>query len=106
VGVLRNARAGILGAVILGLGRALGETMAVTMVIGNRPAIAKSLLAPGYTMASVIANEFTEATGNLYLSALVEIGLGLFLVTIVVNALARLLVWSVTRGVPARVHAQ
>jgi phosphate transport system permease protein len=106
VGVLRNARAGILGAVILGLGRALGETMAVTMVIGNRPAIAKSLLAPGYTMASVIANEFTEATGNLYLSALVEIGLALFLVTIVVNALARLLVWSVTRGVPARVHAQ
>jgi phosphate transport system permease protein len=106
VGVLRNARAGILGAVILGLGRALGETMAVTMVIGNRPEIAKSLLAPGYTMASVLANEFTEATGNLYLSALVEIGLALFLVTIVVNALARLLVWSVTRGLPARVHAQ
>ncbi|HLK33921.1 MAG TPA: phosphate ABC transporter permease subunit PstC [Terriglobales bacterium] len=106
IGVLRNARAGILGAVILGLGRALGETMAVTMVIGNRPEIAKSLLAPGYTMASVIANEFTEATGNLYLSALVEIGLALFLVTIVVNALARLLVWSVTRGLPARVHAQ
>lgn len=106
VGVLRNARAGILGAVILGLGRALGETMAVTMVIGNRPEIAKSLLAPGYTMASVLANEFTEATGSLYLSALVEIGLALFLVTIVVNALARLLVWSVTRGLPARVHAQ
>jgi phosphate transport system permease protein len=106
VGVLRNARAGILGAVILGLGRALGETMAVTMVIGNRPEIAKSLLAPSYTMASVIANEFTEATGNLYLSALVEIGLALFLVTIVVNALARLLMWSVTRGLPARVHAQ
>lgn len=106
IGVLRNARAGILGAVILGLGRALGETMAVTMVIGNRPEIVKSLLAPGYTMASVIANEFTEAAGNLYLSALVEIGLALFLVTIVVNALARLLVWSVTRGLPARVHAQ
>ncbi|HJS97964.1 MAG TPA: phosphate ABC transporter permease subunit PstC [Terriglobales bacterium] len=106
VGVLRNARAGILGAIILGLGRALGETMAVTMVIGNRPEIAKSLLAPGYTMASVLANEFTEATGSLYLSALVEIGLALFLVTIVVNALARLLVWSVTRGLPARVHAQ
>jgi phosphate transport system permease protein len=106
VGVLRNARAGILGAVILGLGRALGETMAVTMVIGNRPEIAKSLLAPGYTMASVLANEFTEATGSLYLSSLVEIGLALFLVTIVVNALARLLVWSVTRGLPARVHAQ
>jgi phosphate transport system permease protein len=106
VGVLRNARAGILGAIILGLGRALGETMAVTMVIGNRPEIAKSLLAPGYTMASVLANEFTEAAGNLYLSALVEIGLALFLVTIVVNGLARLLVWSVTRGLPARIHAQ
>jgi len=106
MGVLRNARAGILGAIILGLGRALGETMAVTMVIGNRPEIAKSLFAPGYTMASVIANEFTEATGNLYLSALVEIGLVLFIVTIIVNALARLLVWSVTRGMPARVHAQ
>jgi phosphate transport system permease protein len=106
MGVLRNARAGILGGVILGLGRALGETMAVTMVIGNRPEIARSLFAPGYTMASVIANEFSEATGDLYLSALVEIGLALFLVTIIVNALARLLVWSVTRGVPARAHAQ
>ena len=106
VGVLRNARAGILGGVILGLGRALGETMAVTMVIGNRPEIAKSLLAPGYTMASVIANEFSEATGNLYLSALVEIGLALFLVTIIVNAIAQILVWSITRGVPARAHAQ
>ena len=106
VGVLRNARAGILGAVILGLGRALGETMAVTMVIGNRPEIAKSLLAPGYTLASVIANEFSEATDNLYLSALFEIGLALFLVTILVNALAQLLVWSVTRGTPARAHAQ
>ena len=77
-GVLRNARAGIMGGVILGLGRALGETMAVTMVIGNRPEIAKSLFAPGYTMASVIANEFSEATGDLYLSALVEVGLALF----------------------------
>src|ERR1051326_3105622 len=77
-GVLRNARAGILGGVILGLGRALGETMAVTMVIGNRPEIAKSLFAPGYTMASVIANEFSEATGDLYLSSLVEVGLALF----------------------------
>jgi len=102
VGVLRNARAGIVGGIILGLGRALGETMAVTMVIGNRPEIAKSLFAPGYTMASVLANEFTEATGDLYLSALIEIGLALFLVTIVVNALARLMVWSVTRGQPAR----
>jgi len=105
VGVLRNARTGIVGAIILGLGRALGETMAVTMVIGNTPQIAKSLFAPGYTMASVIANEFTEATGDLYLSALVEIGLGLFLVTIVVNMLAGLLVWSVTRGMPARARA-
>jgi len=102
VGVLRNARAGIVGGIILGLGRALGETMAVTMVIGNRPEIAKSLFAPGYTMASVLANEFSEATGDTYLSALIEIGLALFLVTIVVNALARLLVWSVTRGQPAR----
>jgi len=104
-GVLRNARAGILGGVILGLGRALGETMAVTMVIGNRPEIAKSLFAPGYTMASVIANEFSEATGNVYLSALVEVGLALFLVTIIVNIFAQLLVWSVTRGAPARGNA-
>ncbi len=104
--VLRNGRAGIFGALILGLGRALGETMAVTMVIGNTPEIVKSLFAPGHTMASVIANEFTEATGNLYLSALIEIGLALFLLTIIVNAVARLLVWSVTRGLPARSHAQ
>jgi phosphate transport system permease protein len=104
IGVLRNARIGIVGGIILGLGRALGETMAVTMVIGNTPQIAKSLFAPGYTMASVIANEFTEATGDLYLSALVEIGLALFLVTLVVNALARLLVWSITGGT-ARVRA-
>lgn len=102
-GVLRNARIGIVGAVILGLGRALGETMAVTMVIGNSPTISKSLFAPGYTMASVIANEFSEATGTLYLSALIEIGLALFLVTIIVNAIARLLVWAVTRGTPGRV---
>ena len=105
VGVLRNARAGIVGGIILGLGRALGETMAVTMVIGNRPEIAKSLFAPGYTMASVLANEFSEATGDVYLSALIEIGLALFIVTIIVNALARLLVWSVTRGQPTRAHA-
>lgn len=106
MGVLRNARVGIFGGIILGLGRALGETMAVTMVIGNRPEIAKSLFAPGYTLASVIANEFTEATENLYLSALVEIGLALFVVTLLVNALARLMVWSITRGLPARVHGQ
>ncbi|MBZ5597146.1 MAG: phosphate ABC transporter permease subunit PstC [Acidobacteriia bacterium] len=103
-GVLRNARAGILGGVILGLGRALGETMAVTMVIGNRAEIARSLFAPGYTMASVIANEFSEATGDVYLSALVEVGLALFLLTIIVNILAQLLVWTVTRGMPARSH--
>jgi len=101
-GVLRNARIGIVGAVILGLGRALGETMAVTMVIGNQPQIVKSLFAPAYTLASVVANEFTEATDDMYVSALVEIGLALFLVTIVVNAIARLLVWAVTRGTPAR----
>ncbi len=104
MGVLRNARAGILGSVILGLGRALGETMAVTMIIGNRPEIAKSLFAPGYTMASVIANEFSEATGDLYLSALVEIGLALLIVTLIVNTAARLLVWSITRGTPQRAH--
>lgn len=104
MGVLRNARAGILGAVILGLGRAIGETMAVTMVIGNRPEIAKSLFAPGYTMASVIANEFSEATDDLYLSALVEVGLALLIVTLIVNTLARLLVWSITRGTPQRAN--
>jgi phosphate transport system permease protein len=102
-GVLRNARIGIVGAVILGLGRALGETMAVAMTIGNHPAISKSLFAPGNTLASVIANEFSEASDDLYLSALMEIGLALFLVTIVVNAIARLLVWAVTRGAPARI---
>jgi phosphate transport system permease protein len=102
--VLRNSRLGIVGAVILGLGRALGETMAVTMVIGNHAVISKNLLAPSYTLASVIANEFTEATGNLYLSSLIEIGLALFLVTIVVNAIARVLVWAVTQGNSTRAH--
>lgn len=96
--VLRYARVGILGAIILGYGRAVGETMAVTMVIGNRPEITFSLLQPGYTMASVIANEFTEATSPLYLSALTELGLLLFVITLFINALARLLVWQVTRG--------
>ncbi|MEO7969992.1 MAG: phosphate ABC transporter permease subunit PstC [bacterium] len=95
--VLVNGAPGIVGAVILGLGRAIGETMAVTMVIGNRPQISASLFEPSYTIASVIANEFTEATQDLYLSALVELGLILFLVTFVVNAIARLLVWNVTR---------
>ncbi|RZU39496.1 phosphate ABC transporter permease subunit PstC [Edaphobacter modestus] len=102
IGILRNSRIGIVGAVMLGLGRALGETMAVTMVIGNHPVVSKSLFAPGYTLASVVANEFSEATGDLYYSALIEIGLALFLVTIVVNAIARLMVWAVTRGAPTR----
>lgn len=102
MGVLRNARIGIVGSIILGLGRALGETMAVAMVIGSSPTISKSLLAPAATMASVIANEFAEAADDTYRSALVEIGLALFIVTIIVNILARLLVWAVTRGAPAR----
>jgi phosphate transport system permease protein len=96
--VVPYARTGILGGVVLGLGRALGETMAVTMVIGNRPAVSASLFAPGYTLASVIANEFTEATSGMHIAALVEIGLVLFGVTIVVNAVARLLMWRMTRG--------
>lgn len=95
--VLANGAPGIAGAVILGLGRALGETMAVTMVIGNRPEISLSLFEPSYTIASAIANEFTEATEDLYLSSLVELGLILFLVTFIVNGVARLLVWNVTR---------
>jgi phosphate transport system permease protein len=99
--VLRYGRSGLVGAVLLGLGRALGETMAVTMVIGNRPEVALSLFAPGYTMASVIANEFTEATSDLYLAALIEVGLLLFVITVAVNGLARLLVWSV--GGPVKV---
>jgi phosphate transport system permease protein len=90
--VLLNARSGIMGAVILALGRALGETMAVTMVIGNRPQISASLFAPGYTMASVIANEFTEATEEIYLQALIEIGVILFLVTFIVRVIAQLLI--------------
>jgi phosphate transport system permease protein len=104
MGVLRNARIGIVGAIILGLGRALGETMAVTMVIGNTAEIHRSLLSNGSSMASVIANQFTEAVDNVHLSALIEIGLALFIVTIIVNALAQLLVWAVTRGAPARVN--
>ena len=95
--VLVNGAPGIAGAVILGLGRALGETMAVTMVIGNRAHISASLFDSSYTIASAIANEFTEATQDLYLSALVELGLILFFVTFVVNAIARVLVWNVTR---------
>jgi phosphate transport system permease protein len=92
------ARTGIVGAVMLGFGRALGETMAVTMVIGNTPRVAASLFAPQYTMAAVIANEFTEAADELYLSALVEIGLVLFTITLIVNLLSRLLIWSMARS--------
>ncbi len=95
--VLRSSMPGVVGAVILGLGRALGETMAVTMVIGNRPEIATSLFAPGQTMASVIANEYPEASGTLHISALASIGLSLFLVSIVINALARYFVWRLNR---------
>lgn len=95
--VLPYARSGIVGGVILGLGRALGETMAVTMVIGNRHEIAASLFAPGYTMASLIANEFSEATNDLHLSALMAVGFTLLLVTLVVNGIARWLVWRVSR---------
>ena len=99
--VLPYGRAGVIGAVMLGLGRALGETMAVTMVIGNRHDIALSLLQPGYTMAAALANEFSEATTGMYQSALVEVALLLFCITIVVNAVARLLVWRVARGTAA-----
>jgi len=96
--VLPYGRAGLIGAIILGLGRALGETMAVTMLIGNRHDIGVSLFAPAYTMAAAIANEFSEATTSLYLSALFEVGLILFVVTVVVNAIARWLIWRVARG--------
>jgi len=99
---LRFGRTGIMGAVILGFGRAVGETMAVTMVIGNNPQIKLSLLAPQYTMAAVIANEFSEAADDLYLSALIEIGLVLFIITVIINAISRLLIWSVTREVKAK----
>lgn len=96
--VLPCAKSGILGAIILGLGRALGETMAVTMLIGNRPEISLSLFNPSYSLASVIANEYAEASGDLYLSALTEIGLILFGVTVLLNILARILIWRVSRG--------
>ena len=95
--VVPYARSGIVGGVILGLGRALGETMAVTMLIGNVHAISASLFAPGYTMASLIANEFAEATGELHLSALMAVGAVLFVVTLIVNVIARWLVWRVSR---------
>ena len=94
---LYYARTGIMGAIMLGFGRALGETMAVTMVIGNNPQISLSLFAPQYTMAAVIANEFTEAADDLYLAALVEIGLVLFIITVAINGLSRLLIWRMDR---------
>ena len=98
------ARTGIVGAVMLGFGRALGETMAVTMVIGNNPQVSTSLFAPQYTMAAVLANEFTEAADELYLHALIEIGLVLFVITLIVNGLSRLLIWSMARSAkPSRV---
>ena len=96
---------GLLGAVILGLGRALGETIAVTMVIGNNLDLSASLLHPGYTMASIIANEFTEATYNLYLHALIEIGLILFAITLLLNLVARLLIWRVARRLSSEVRS-
>jgi phosphate transport system permease protein len=94
---LAYGRTGIVGAIMLGFGRALGETMAVTMVIGNNPTVSWSLFAPQYTMAAVIANEFTEATDELHLHALFEIGLVLFVITLAVNAMSRMLIWSMNR---------
>lgn len=102
--VLGNAASGIAGAVVLGLGRAIGETMAVTMVIGNSPQISASLFEPANTIASLLAANFAEATDKIYLSALIEIGLVLFLVTFVINALAKLLIMSVARGTNAAKH--
>jgi phosphate transport system permease protein len=92
------ARTGIVGAIMLGFGRALGETMAVTMVIGNNPKVSASLFAPQYTMAAVLANQFSEAAGELYLNALTEIGLVLFIITLIVNSLSRLLIWSMAKN--------
>ena len=99
---LYYARTGIMGASMLGFGRALGETMAVTMVIGNNPQISLSLFAPQYTMAAVLANEFTEAADELYLDALIEVGLVLFVITLIVNVASRLLIWRMNRAVTPR----
>jgi phosphate transport system permease protein len=96
--VVPYAKSGLIGAVILGLGRALGETMAVTMLIGNRHEISSSLFAPGYTMAAAIANEFTEAVADIHLSALAYVAFLLFLITVVINAAARLLIWRMGRN--------
>jgi len=99
---LLNAKGGILGATVLGLGRAVGETMAVTMVIGNKAQIKASLFEPSYSMASVIANEFAEASGGLHISSLIEVGLILFAVTFIINSFARLLIYSFTRKTEAK----
>ncbi|HTX54047.1 MAG TPA: phosphate ABC transporter permease subunit PstC [Candidatus Baltobacteraceae bacterium] len=104
IAVLSYARRGVFGAAVLGLGRALGETMAVTMVIGNRPEVSASLFAPGYTLASVIANEFTEATTDLYLNSLFELGLVLVAVTMLVNILAQLMLRTLTSGASGKVN--
>ncbi len=95
---LHYARTGIIGAIMLGFGRALGETMAVTMVIGNNPQISWSLFAPQHTMAAVLANEFTEAADDLYLNALIEVGLVLFVITLIINALSQMLIWNMNRA--------
>jgi phosphate transport system permease protein len=99
------ARTGIVGAVMLGFGRALGETMAVTMVIGNSPQISWSLYKPQYTMAAVIANEFTEAADDLHLHALIEIGMVLFIITLIVNMISRMFIWSMARQKRPRASA-
>ena len=104
IAVLSYARRGLFGAAVLGLGRALGETMAVTMVIGNRPVISASLFAPSYTLASVIANEFTEATTDMYLNALFELGLVLLVVTILVNVVAQLMLRTLSGGASGKVN--
>jgi phosphate transport system permease protein len=97
IAVLPYARSGIFGAVMLGFGRAIGETMAITMVIGNSPRISESLFSPSYTMASVIANEFVEATSKLYISSLIEIGFLLLVVSVIINTFARILVWKLLK---------
>ena len=102
---LSYGKTGIVGAIMLGFGRDLGETVAVTMVIGNNPQVSLSLLKPQYTMAAVIANEFTEAADELYLHALVEIGLVLFIITIAVNIISRLFVMNMQRQVRRSVYA-
>jgi phosphate transport system permease protein len=103
--VVPFARGGILGSIFLALARALGETMAVTMVIGNTPIISSSLFAPGYSIAAVIANEFTEATGALYTEALIELGLVLFILTFILNGLARLLIVATSQRGSGTGHA-